>query len=201
MFAVLVEGRLGQSNSITVSDTKIVFPIDNSTKVNEICVFMTGIQALPDEFGAVIWYGSPPFTNWKYLGHITNSKPSAFFNVTNARDIAAAIFDSNGLFGTFDNMGGIVAQIGVEILELKLIEHQFGIIDNPEYNPHKQVAIAQKIADNLFNYLQSFAVEVQNNQTGGTESIVQISVLEKWYNTFLQKISNNPNFLTNLGLG
>lgn len=82
MFAVLVEGRLVQSEFQAVSETKIVFPIDNSTKVNEICVFMTGVQALPDQFGAVIWYGTPPFTNWKYLGHITNSKPSAFFKVT-----------------------------------------------------------------------------------------------------------------------
>jgi hypothetical protein len=95
MFAVLAEGRLAQANFVTISDTKIVFPVEGGGPLNEICVFMTGTMPLPDNYGGtatldsiksnsigVIWFGTPPFTNWKYLGYLTNSKPSAFFKVS-----------------------------------------------------------------------------------------------------------------------
>jgi hypothetical protein len=31
--------------------------------------------------GAVIYMGWPPFTNWIYLGYLSNKKPSAIFKV------------------------------------------------------------------------------------------------------------------------
>ena len=47
MFAILVSGRLPQRNFQTVSNTQIVFPIDNATAIQHLAVFMTGDQALP----------------------------------------------------------------------------------------------------------------------------------------------------------
>jgi hypothetical protein len=42
---------------------------------------MTGAQPLPENMGAVIYMGWPPFTNWIYLGYLSNKKPSAIFKV------------------------------------------------------------------------------------------------------------------------
>lgn len=49
------------------------------------------------------------------------------------------------------------AQVGIEIANLKEIEHQFGNYESKKLTPEKQEALAQKIAENVMNYLDSFA--------------------------------------------
>lgn len=82
MFGVLVAGRLVQTNAQQVSATNLVFPLDNATEIQTICVFLTGSQPLPPGAASIIWLGWPPFNSWKYLGYLTNERPSAVFKLT-----------------------------------------------------------------------------------------------------------------------
>lgn len=87
MFGVLVSGRLVQTAAQQVSPSKMVFALDNATDVQTLVVFLTGQSPLPQGACAVVWLGWPPFNSWKYLGYLTNERPSAVYKVTQARDV------------------------------------------------------------------------------------------------------------------
>lgn len=52
MFAVLVSGRLVQTDFQQVDANKFLINIPNVDEVNHIAVFMTGTQPLPVDMGA-----------------------------------------------------------------------------------------------------------------------------------------------------
>lgn len=52
MFAVLVSGRLVQTDFQQVDTNKFLINIPNVDEVNHIAVFMTGTQPLPADMGA-----------------------------------------------------------------------------------------------------------------------------------------------------
>jgi len=194
MFAVLVSGRLVQTQFQQVSPTKIVFPLDNATQVNTLAIFMTGSQPLPAGAGAIVYLGWPPFESWQYLGYLTNDMPSAFFKVSQA-DAAGAQSAAGGHFGPQAPGQNIVAQIGLEVAELAAIEHQFG---RREARKERQVAdfvmFSQSLMEGLFNFVGSFTFEIRNDATGQPEKIVPMRIFERWYSSFLGKLKSNPDF-------
>jgi len=90
MFAVLVSGRLVQTNFHQISANQLVFQLDNATAIHHVSVFMTGQQPLPDGFGTVIYFAWPPYQQWQYCGWLGNMKPSAIFRVHQAHDSPGA---------------------------------------------------------------------------------------------------------------
>jgi hypothetical protein len=81
----------------------------------------------------------------------------------------------------------------VEIANLKEIEHQFGSYESKKITPEKQSQLAQKVAENALNYLDSFSFELRDNN-GTPCRLVKMEFVTKWYDTFLQKLRNNPNW-------
>lgn len=219
MFGLLVSGRLVQTNAQQVAETKWVFGIDNATEVHHMAVFLTGAAPLPANAGAIIWLGFPPFNNWRYLGYLTNQSPSAMFQVQQVRcHVTWASYSIKGQARrihrntelrwvsvpkspgmsfsvkelTYKN---IVAQVGIELGDIKAIEHQFGTKQQrKEKVVADRVAFGQKMVQSVFNYCASFCAEVRDNNTGKMERIVPLSVLEKWYSNFESKLKNNPDF-------
>jgi len=55
------------------------------------------------------------------------------------------------------------------------------------------LAFAQRMLQSFFDYAASFAQELRDN-LGRTERIVPLSVLERWYNNFENKLKSNPDF-------
>lgn len=51
-------------------------------------------------------------------------------------------------------------------------------------------AFALKTAENLFNYLSSFA----RNVPGSSEQVVALTTVQNWYQTYLRKLQLNPSF-------
>jgi len=153
-------------------------------------VFLT--EPLPSsELGVIIWMAFTP-DNWSYLGYIHNDRPSAFFHVNQGNTVTP----NQSTFGSFSPQAyasGIEAQIGVEVSRLQDIQHQFGTYESKKITPEKQEAIAQKVAENVHNYLDSFAFELRDNN-GVPFRLVKMETVAKWYDSFIQKIRNNPNW-------
>lgn len=198
MFGCLVSGRLVQTNAQQVDANRFVFAIEKANQIQHIAVFLLGTVALPDGFGASIFFGWPPYQDWKYLGYLTNTKPSAIFRLQTKGG-------AGGSGGAIDvDMGterddNVVAQIGISIEPLNVIESRVAGLSAAVVPSSSSSGVsfqdmqefATKMCSNLFNYLRSFA-------TQSTGDMIPGSALDKWYENFQRKIKNDPNFWKNL---
>lgn len=89
MFALVVSGRLVQTDFQQVDVNKWLITIPNIESINHIVVFMTGAQPLQPDMGASVHFSWPNpnqlVTVWRYLGMISNEKPSSIFKITNLK--------------------------------------------------------------------------------------------------------------------
>lgn len=81
MFGLICAGRLVQTNCQQVGETKWLFFVPQATSINHVVLFLTGQQSLPPQAATAIYFALPPYSNWKYLGYISNEKPSAIFKI------------------------------------------------------------------------------------------------------------------------
>eukprot|EP01126_Amoeba_proteus_P039410 TRINITY_DN4152_c0_g1_i7.p1 TRINITY_DN4152_c0_g1~~TRINITY_DN4152_c0_g1_i7.p1 ORF type:complete len:159 (-),score=23.28 TRINITY_DN4152_c0_g1_i7:141-617(-) len=156
MFAVLVAGRLVQTNSTQVDATKLLFSLERSDTIHNLAVFLTGVSPLPPDAGAIVWLSYPPYDSWQYLGHLTNEKPSAMFRV-HQNTTSPHTSNQFGQFGRNHEIRVNEAKLGVELAPIFQIEHQFGSYDSKKLTPQQQENFAQKLAEGVFNYLASFS--------------------------------------------
>uniref|UniRef100_A0A6B2LKJ8 Uncharacterized protein n=1 Tax=Arcella intermedia TaxID=1963864 RepID=A0A6B2LKJ8_9EUKA len=190
MLSVVVGGRLVQNQFVQVSPNKIVFPLSNATEIANVCVFLN--SPLPEGSGAVIYIGWPSvngsYQNWQFLGYISNVQPSGIYKIVPQKNPELTIGPD---FGKFHHpQENIMAQIGVELGDLKAIEHQYGRKD-PNKVVSDKLEFAKKMATSLFEYIASFQ---GTNYTFKQEPMVPLSLVEKWYTNFENKLKNNPDF-------
>jgi len=183
MFGCLVSGRLVQTNLQQVDTNRFLFSVEKANQITFLTVFLLGTIALPEGYGASIFFGWPPYQQWKFLGSLTNSKPSAVYrlrskNSAHGINVDMDMFDEN-----------IVAQIGISIEPMELVEQRMRDTLPATATSSLPVAdmqeFATKICQNLYNYVASF-----NNQ-----GYIPIDRLDKWYENFQRKIQNDPSFL------
>lgn len=126
--------------------------------------------------------------NWQLLGVLTNNKPSAIFKLSNLKQH----FDtSNQPLNAFSQFPSITvnAQIGISIEPAVNAEMQVTSLDSTQ-NLSSFVEFTQKMVQNLFNYVSSYAVEAGPQQI----PMVPLLSIQKWYENFERKLSLNPNF-------
>ena len=91
MFGVIVAGRLVQTDFTTLDATHEALLLVDADSINHLCVFMTGLQALPADVAAAVYISFPTTSSdqspadWHYLGYVTNEKPSAIFRIARLR--------------------------------------------------------------------------------------------------------------------
>lgn len=148
MFSVVLPGRLPLGAPQQVDDTHCVFTLDDAHTIKHVVVFMTGVQPFPPGVSATVhllWPSSSGAHEWKLLGCIRNTKPSAIFKVNPPPSQA----------------GATTATLGISIEPDALVDEQIATLPAAAAATSAKQAealdVAPKIARNAFAYLSSFA--------------------------------------------
>uniref|UniRef100_A0A7S3PTW8 Hikeshi-like domain-containing protein n=1 Tax=Chaetoceros debilis TaxID=122233 RepID=A0A7S3PTW8_9STRA len=188
-------------------------PDENSpSSVTDIVFFLLPNISLPPNKAAMIyWQASPlnpsttnatpmspqvinPSPGFELLGALTNQKTSAVFSTGWATHENLLALASNGQ--------GISITLGVSIEPIETLQNLQHILSEKERGGVGQTQdrkhVAQKIATDLFNYLQSFddgSGGMSGGSVGTTGSmVVPNNVFDRWYKRFEGKIARDPNF-------
>lgn len=193
MFSVVLPGRLPLATPQQVDETHCIFPLENASTISHVVVFMTGVQAFPDGFSATVHLLWPsPSTSpagagageWKLLGCLRNSKPSAIFKVTKPQSVA----EGAATLGISIEPDAVVDQ---QIASLQTSSSALALTTTtPSQAAGGEAAalnVAPKIAKNAFAYLSSFAPD-SAPQT--------VPLLQKWLEQLERKLrSQGMGFL------
>jgi len=191
MFAILPAGRLVQTNFQETQPGKFLCILEGANTVNHLAVFMTGAMPLPAGFGATVHLGFPAangqVTDWKLMGFLTNEKPSAIFRLGGNR---------------FGEMPLLVAQIGVGLEPLQVIQQQAATMPNPlgaasRFTLEEMGEFCRKMLGNFFHFASSFAVQVPD-VTGRVQTIVPMETLQGWYANIERRMAVDPEWWRNL---
>lgn len=202
MFAVLVAGRLVQTNSQQVDETKVLYDLEDISGANHIVVFMTGQTPFPDGYGGAVFLNVPSPENgestWLLLGHITNQKPSAIFKISglkhDSRSPQNAFMPSNTAFTPSQPHH---AQLGIAVEQLAELAQQTPITGVAAPKASTFVEFTEKMLLTFYNYAASFSVSKQaisSSFGSSSEEYVPMSILNKWFQEFKTKLQRDPNF-------
>ncbi|XP_074660260.1 protein Hikeshi-like [Tubulanus polymorphus] len=196
MFGVLVAGRLVSTDLQRVSETQVIFTIPDADNVNHVVVFMTGTQPFPDDVGGAVYFSWPNPTGpaWQLLGHITNTKPSAIFRISNLKKDASGVSVNPFTTGIEQHH---IAQIGISAEPLAQLAQQTPVANASVSNVSAFVEFTQKMLENFVNFATSFAVTQSQMIPQPTETYVPLSTLQKWFETFQRKLQMDPYFWRN----
>lgn len=188
MFGYIVSGQVPNASFERVAETQFLANLTIHAESVHIVVFIT--EPFPEGYGGAIYFNWPnPEPTWQYLGYITNSKASAIFRASQLKGSGTA--GQGSMFGV--TSGGTHPQLGISVLPLQEIEQLVVTNDNTAQTVASNVQFVQKMLDNLYNYVSSFAVTQQQMQPCG-DQWVKTSTLNQWYERFKSKMSNDPNF-------
>jgi len=203
MFGCIVAGRLIQTNLHLVDETHAVFELPSASTINHICVFLLGQVPFPEGYGATVhlhWPGK----GFQLLGEISNDKPSAIFRLRGTYSAhpthTHAAFSHSGASQDNPSSEDVTAILGISIEPLVDIQRQMSSLSSslvrvePQNTPAQSpVALAEKIARHLFNYLSSFA-----DAHGTPVNNAQLNAVTRWYESFLAKLrAGGTGFLEN----
>ncbi|XP_058800818.1 protein OPI10 homolog [Phymastichus coffea] len=192
MMGLIVSGRLVQTDFAQITDHHFLITVPDADNINHVVVFLTGTVPFAEGMGGAVYFSwpdpnSPP--NWQFLGYISNSKPSAIFKISNLKKNHE--FENTNL-GVFGQNISHVAQIGVSVDPLHIIEQQAAIATQTSTNTF--VEFAQKMITGFLNYVSSFSVTQAQMTPNPTENYVPLSSIQGWYETFERRLQQNPNF-------
>jgi len=214
MFGVIVASRPVDANPQTISPTQFAFTLPSQPFFSHIVVFLLPGSALPPDTAAAVYIQLPPSQEFKLLGAIANEKQSAIFKVKNSalsvNDTAslddAMTDDTNLAGGNTQNTGGPDIVLGISIEPAANIQAQLAALANnstPQlsstgselvrHQPQPSIVstkvLAQRIIQNAFNFLSSFA-----GGSGGKE-VVPLKSFQNWWTKFEKRIELDPSFL------
>ncbi|WFD07462.1 hypothetical protein MVES1_002828 [Malassezia vespertilionis] len=179
MFSCVVAGRLPLPPPQQIDPTHAVFQLENAELINHLVVFMTGVQAFPEGYGATVHLMWPPEPgkepHWQLLG----SKPSAIFRIRDPKHAGSSAPCSATLGVSIETLPSIELQMQ----ELGQSQPMSGavVLSKTTEQAHTADAaqLAGPIAQNLFAYLSSFAPD---------SAPQAVPLLQKWLDAFQRKL-------------
>eukprot|EP01133_Synstelium_polycarpum_P006167 gene6167-7140_t len=188
MFGYLVAGRAVQTVMQQVAPDKFLFNIEDAANVHNIAVFLTDLQrTFPAQYGAAVYLAYEPFTEWKYLGHLSATKPSAFFRIVQS-DAQIAMSEDGG-----NGNKTVVAQIGISIEPLEAVLERQKVNAPTDSLMFKTIdfrMFAFKMCKNFVNYMLSFSGSTPNVPA----NLVPTASVDRWYQNFQKKLQNDVLF-------
>lgn len=155
--------------------------------ITEIVFFLMPNTPLPPDHGVVCYWQiaattspspgvPPPSTGFQPLGSITPDRPSTVFQTGWSEHEQVVEVSSSGQ--------PVIVTIGASLEPLQTIQ-------NMGIDVHKgRLYVAQKIASDLFKFMQSF-----DTGTGGAgQMVVPTNIFERWWQRFSKRFERDPNF-------
>jgi hypothetical protein len=146
--------------------------------VSEVACFLLPNAPLPSEQGILLyWQLSSPggeATGFELLGSITHERPSAIFRTCWS--------DNQSLLEQHQNSPQVT--LGISIEPLANIQNVDSVSGN-----EKRLFVAQQIATDLFQFMQSF----DTGAVGGMMT-VPTSIFDRWMKRFETRFRRDPNF-------
>jgi hypothetical protein len=192
---LIVAGRPVRTDFVPVDATGTKFALTlNSpgdlpsppTLVNEL-VFFLGAPLPPNHGLLLYWQLSYQHeqSGFELLGSLTMDRPS---------EIVRTGWSEHDQFLTIPPQQHVTVTIGVSIEPLESVRN---LANHTTLNHSRRPLVAQKIAQDLYNFMQSFDTggEVRNQQM-----VVPQNIFERWWKRFESKSKRDPNFfLKNTG--
>lgn len=156
--------------------------------VTELVCFLAPNCPLPAEHGVMIYFqisgapsqpgAQPPATGFELLGSLTPSRPSAVFRT--------GWSEHEQLLELMSSNIPVVVTIGLSVEPLHSIVNVQGTnrVEN-------RMFVAQKIAEDLFRYMQSFDT---GGASGSGQMVVPTNIFDRWMQRFENKFRRDPNF-------
>ncbi|MFT7818292.1 protein Hikeshi [Arapaima gigas] len=194
MFGCLVAGRLVQMEAQQVASDKFVFNLPDCESVNHVVVFMQGTVPFPAGMGGAVYFCFPdPSAGpmWQLLGFITNEKPSAIFKISGLK---TGVGGEHPFSMMMAPQMPSVAQVGVSVEPLEQLAQQTPVSGASVSTLDSFTQFTQKMLENLYNFISSFAVSQVQMVPNPTEMFIPASCLQRWYENFERRMAQNPNF-------
>lgn len=171
MIGIVVPGNpITRGGPLTTN--MVVIDVNGPKNVNNITLFLE--EALPNDFGAAMYFSLAPYTELQFLGCVANQRPSDCF------------YTGWSLNPEIQNNATI--KLCVKLEKLDVIKDNFGGKVKNDVNQE----FAKRIAKNLFNYLDSYN---KNQDLTQDLLVVPLTSLNNWYDKFVMKYNIDPNFL------
>jgi hypothetical protein len=150
--------------------------------VNELVCFLSSPQSLPPNHGLLIYwqlFHGREQSGFELLGSLTLDKPSEIFRT------GWAEHDQFLAVGPNETVG---ITIGVSIEPMDSVRNLSSAVNSN--NRSRRPLVAQKIAQDLFNFMNSFDTGVH----GPAQMVVPKNIFERWWARFESKSKRDPNF-------
>ena len=152
------------------------------SSVNEVVCFVQS-QALPPNHGLLVYWQvsyRQEQSGFELLGSLTADRSSEIFRTGwSEHDQMLAIGPNEPATVT----------IGISIEPLDSIQNLASSTANVQ-NQSRRPYVAQKIAQDLFNFMNSF----DTGSSGSTQMVVPKNIFERWWTRFENKSKRDPNF-------
>mmetsp|Transcript_29579 Transcript_29579/g.72968 ORF Transcript_29579/g.72968 Transcript_29579/m.72968 type:complete len:180 (+) Transcript_29579:252-791(+) len=137
--------------------------VENSQQIRDVVVFLTQPLTVPAS-GLGCFITGPPFTNWHFIGGLTNESPSAVFRVRWPPEEGAPT----------------ACQIGISILPLQELAALQAALPGTEL-----VDFGKQVAHDLWNFLGSFEVMQTHGQ-------MLMPLFDRWMQRFEHRCKHDP---------
>jgi len=205
LFGIVIPGREVITNftpadpSLTKFTLTVPFPAqaedENSiASISDIVFFLLPNITLPPNSGAMIYWSASsnhetaPPSSFELLGALTPTQPSTILRTGWSTNEPLHHLIKSSMSSNLTNSSVIInVTFGISIESLDNINN----LNVTHKNMNERKNVAQKIALDLFNYLQSFD-DTQQNGKGWMN--VPTNVFDRWFKRFEMKIARDPNF-------
>ena len=170
MIGILVPGNpITKAGPITTN--MVVIDVIYPKNVNNISLFLE--EPLPEGYGAAMYYSLYPYKESQFLGCVANLRPSDVFYTG---------------WSLNPEITNDLVKLCVKIESLEIIRGSFGSKVKNDINQE----FAKRIAKNLFNFLDSYN---KNQDQNKNLLIVPLTSLSDWYDKFIMRYNIDPYFL------
>ena len=165
-------------------------------------MFLTGQLPFTDGFAGGIYFGISSDMGglaWQYLGYISNDKPSAIFKISSVKPTIDCVNPfGEAMMASIGDISSTTVLIAISVESTMQISQLTAATNTKASKVDSFVEFSQKMLENFFNYASSFAVNPIEGPINPMHSYVPLPVVQTWFDNFLRRLQNNPNFWKNM---